>query len=83
MGTPTAPLIVEAGSAYRDLDATSVAGIPYVKQNLISPLATGSFEDGMGARGGPQRGSSIPQLSASPNPNDCRSYFEIRLSPKE
>ncbi len=49
MGTPTAPLIVEAESAYRDLDATSAAGIQYVKQNLVFPLASGSFEDGMGA----------------------------------
>ena len=45
----TAPLVVEAESAFRDLDATSANGIQYVKNNLIFPLATGSFEDGMGA----------------------------------
>jgi len=49
MGTPTAPLIVEAESAYRDLDATSANGIAYVRDNLCFPIAAGSFEDGMGA----------------------------------
>jgi hypothetical protein len=49
MGTKTAPLIVEAESAYRDLDATSANGIAYVRDNLCFPVATGSFEDGMGA----------------------------------
>ncbi len=49
MGTKTAPLIVEAESAYRDLDATSANGIAYVKDNLCFPVAAGSFEDGMGA----------------------------------
>lgn len=49
MGTKTAPLIVEAESAYRDLDATSASGIGYVRDNLCFPVATGSFEDGMGA----------------------------------
>jgi len=49
MGKPTAPLIVEAESAYRDLDATSANGIAYVKENLCFPVAAGSFEDGMGA----------------------------------
>jgi len=49
MGTPTAPLIVEAESAFRDLDATSTNGIQYVRDNLCFPVATGSFEDGMGA----------------------------------
>ncbi len=49
MGTKTAPLIVEAESAYRDLDATSANGIAYVRDNLCFPLAAGSFEDGMGA----------------------------------
>jgi sugar phosphate isomerase/epimerase len=49
MGTKTAPLIVEAESAYRDLDATSANGIQYVRDNLCFPLAAGSFEDGMGA----------------------------------
>jgi sugar phosphate isomerase/epimerase len=48
MGTKTAPLIVEAESAYRDLDATSANGIRYVKDNLCFPIAAGSFEDGMG-----------------------------------
>jgi hypothetical protein len=49
MGTKTAPLVVEAESAYRDLDATSANGIGYVRDNLCFPLAAGSFEDGMGA----------------------------------
>lgn len=48
-GTKTAPLVVEAESAYRDLDATSANGIQYVRDNLCFPVATGSFEDGMGA----------------------------------
>lgn len=49
MGTKTAPLIVEAESAYRDLDATSANGVAFVRDNLCFPLAAGSFEDGMGA----------------------------------
>lgn len=49
MGTKSAPLIVEAESAYRDLDATSANGIAYVRDHLCFPLAAGSFEDGMGA----------------------------------
>jgi sugar phosphate isomerase/epimerase len=49
MKTQTAPLIVEAESAYRDLDATSANGIQYVRDHLIFPIAAGSFEEGMGA----------------------------------
>ena len=49
MGTQSAPLIVEAESAYRDLDATSANGIQFVRDNLCFPLAAGSFEEGMGA----------------------------------
>ncbi len=49
MGTKTTPLVVEAESAYRDLDATSANGIQYVRDNLCFPLAAGSFEEGMGA----------------------------------
>src|SRR5207248_625743 len=49
MGTKTAPLVVEAESAYRDLDATSANGIQFVRDNLCFPLAAGSFEEGMGA----------------------------------
>jgi hypothetical protein len=49
MGKKSAPLVVEAESAYRDLDATSTNGIQYVRDNLCFPLAAGSFEDGMGA----------------------------------
>ncbi|MBI2927669.1 MAG: sugar phosphate isomerase/epimerase [Verrucomicrobia bacterium] len=49
MGRPTAPLVVEAESAYRDLDATSANGIAYVRDHLCFPLAAGSFEEGMGA----------------------------------
>jgi len=49
MSTTTAPLIVEAESAYRDLDATSANGIAFVRDNLCFPVAGGSFEEGMGA----------------------------------
>src|SRR5687767_7259359 len=49
MKTKTAPLIVEAESAYRELDATSANGIAFVRDNLCFPLAAGSFEEGMGA----------------------------------
>jgi len=49
MGTKTAPLVVEAESAYRDVEATSANGIQYVRDHLCFPLAAGSFEDGMGA----------------------------------
>ena len=42
-------LVVEAESAYRDVDATSTNGIQYVRDNLCFPLAAGSFEAGMGA----------------------------------
>jgi sugar phosphate isomerase/epimerase len=49
MKTKTAPLIAEAESAYRGLDATSTNGIQYVRDHLCFPLAAGSFEDGIGA----------------------------------
>ena len=49
MGARTAPLVVEAESAYRDLDATSANGIAHVRDHLFFPLAAGSFEEGMGA----------------------------------
>jgi sugar phosphate isomerase/epimerase len=49
MGTSSAPLIVEAESAHRELDSTSANGIAYVRDNLCFPIASGSFEDGMGA----------------------------------
>jgi sugar phosphate isomerase/epimerase len=49
MGKKTAPLVVEAESAYRDLDATSANGIAYTRDNLCFPMAAGSFEEGMGA----------------------------------
>lgn len=48
-GAKTAPLIVEAESAHKDLDYTSANGIGYVRDNLCFPAAAGSFEDGMGA----------------------------------
>ncbi|MDX6765533.1 MAG: sugar phosphate isomerase/epimerase [Candidatus Methylacidiphilales bacterium] len=48
-GSTTAPLVVEAESAYRGLDATSAAGIAYTRDHLCFPVAEGSFEDGMGA----------------------------------
>jgi sugar phosphate isomerase/epimerase len=49
MGTETAPLVTEAESAYRDLDATSANAIKYAADHLVFPIAEGSFEDGMGA----------------------------------
>jgi sugar phosphate isomerase/epimerase len=49
MGRKTAPLVVEAESAHKDLDWTSANGIAYVRDNLTWPMAAGSFEDGMGA----------------------------------
>lgn len=49
MGTSTAPLVVEAESAYRDIDATSANGIAYVRDHLCFPVASASFEEGMGA----------------------------------
>jgi sugar phosphate isomerase/epimerase len=45
----TAPLVVEAESAYKDLDFTSANGVAYVRDNLQWPAAAGSFEEGMGA----------------------------------
>jgi hypothetical protein len=45
----TAPLVVEAESAFRDLDATSANGIAYTRDHLCFPTAGGSFEEGMGA----------------------------------
>lgn len=49
MGTETAPLVTEAESAYRDLDATSANAIQYAAEHLVFPIAEGSFEDGMGS----------------------------------
>jgi len=49
MRVKSAPLVVEAESAYRDLDATSANGIQHVRDHLCFPLAAGSFEEGMGA----------------------------------
>lgn len=48
MGTKSAPLVTEAESAFRDLDATSANAIAYAKEELCFPIAEGSFEDGMG-----------------------------------
>jgi len=47
--TDTAPLVVEAESAHKELDFCSADGIRYVKENLCWPAAAGSFEEGMGA----------------------------------
>ena len=49
MNRKTAPLVVEAESAYRDMDATSADGIQFVRDRLCFPAAAGSFEEGMGA----------------------------------
>ena len=49
MGAKSAPLVVEAESAHRDLDFTSANGIAFVRDHLCFPAAAGSFEEGMGA----------------------------------
>ncbi len=49
MGTKTAPLVVEAESAHKDLDHCSANGVAYTRDHLCFPQAGGSFEDGMGA----------------------------------
>lgn len=49
MGTDTAPLVVEAESPYRSVDATSTNGIQFVRDYCCFEIAEGSFEDGMGA----------------------------------
>lgn len=49
MGTTTAPLVVEAESAHKDLDHCSANGVAYTRDHLCFPQAGGSFEDGMGA----------------------------------
>jgi len=49
MGRKTAPLVVEAESAHKDLDYTSANGIAFVRAKLCWPAAAGSFEDGRGA----------------------------------
>jgi sugar phosphate isomerase/epimerase len=48
MGRASAPLVVEAESAHKDLDWTSANGVAYVRDHLTWPGAAGSFEDGMG-----------------------------------
>ncbi len=49
MKCDTAPLVVEAESAHKELDYCSADGIGYVRDNLCFPVAAGSFEEGMGA----------------------------------
>jgi hypothetical protein len=49
MRTKTAPLIVEAESAYRDLDATSTNGVQYVRDNLCFPDRCGFLRRGDGS----------------------------------
>lgn len=49
MGRSSAPLVVEAESALKELDFTSANGIAYVRDHFQWPAAGGSFEDGMGA----------------------------------
>ena len=48
-GAASAPLVVEAESAHKDLDFTSANGIAFVREHLQWPAAAGSFEEGMGA----------------------------------
>lgn len=47
-GSKTAPLVVEAESAHKDLDYCSANGMAYVRDHLCWPPAAGSFEEGMG-----------------------------------
>jgi sugar phosphate isomerase/epimerase len=49
MGRQSAPLVVEAESAHKDLDFTSADGVAFVRDHLQWPAAAGSFEEGMGA----------------------------------
>ena len=49
MGRKSAPLVVEAESAHKDLDWTSANGVAYVRDHLCWPGAAGSFEEGMGS----------------------------------
>jgi sugar phosphate isomerase/epimerase len=48
MGTETAPLVVEAESAFGNLDEVSAQGIEYVQDELCFEAAEQSFEKGMG-----------------------------------
>lgn len=49
MHTNEVPLVVEAESAYMNLDETSKKGIEYVNEKLCFEVASGSFQDEMGA----------------------------------
>ena len=49
MGRKSAPLVVEAESAHKDLDWTSANGVAFVRDQLCWPGAAGSFEEGMGS----------------------------------
>jgi sugar phosphate isomerase/epimerase len=49
MGRKSAPLVVEAESAHKDLDWTSANGVAYVRDQLCWPGAAASFEEGMGS----------------------------------
>lgn len=49
MKCSSAPLVVEAESAHKELDYTSANGIAYVRDHFCWPAAAGSFEEGMGA----------------------------------
>jgi sugar phosphate isomerase/epimerase len=48
-GSASAPLVVEAESAHKELDYTSANGIAFVRDHFQWPAAGGSFEEGMGA----------------------------------
>jgi sugar phosphate isomerase/epimerase len=47
-GTKTAPLVVEAESAHRDLDSTSANGIGYVRDNLLLDARSRQLRRGYG-----------------------------------
>jgi len=47
-GQESAPLVVEAESAFWDLNTTSAHGIKFVNDHLLFPQSTESFEEGMG-----------------------------------
>lgn len=50
MGTETAPLVGEAEGAFEDLDSIARKSIVYIKNELCFPIATESFEEGLGAQ---------------------------------
>lgn len=67
----SAPLVVEAESAHKDLDFCSANGIRYTADHLCWPAAAGSFEEGMGPDRNPPEGG-LPGLHLPPQPGRDR-----------